>query len=86
LIRPPDIEPERGEIVLLDLDADGEADLTGIVTDTAEMLHFVEGDLGHALPDFIRKMLKPLGRWQSSQSKYALCCLAQANYLGKEVF
>ena len=38
------------------------------------------------LPDFIRKMLKPLGRWQSSQSKYALCCLAQANYLGKEVF
>lgn len=38
------------------------------------------------LPDFIKKMLKPLGRWQSSQSKYAMCCIAQANYLGKEVF
>ena len=38
------------------------------------------------LPDFIRHMLKPLGRWQSSQSKYAMCCLAQANFFGKDVF
>ena len=38
------------------------------------------------LPDFIKKLLKPLGRWQSSQSKYAMCCIAQANYLGKDVF
>ena len=38
------------------------------------------------LPDYIRSMLKPLGRWQSSQSKYAMCCIAQANYLGKDVF
>ncbi|MBR2088608.1 MAG: hypothetical protein IJ906_16090, partial [Oscillospiraceae bacterium] len=51
LIRPPDTAAERGEIVLLDLDADGEADLTGIVTDAAETLHFVEGDLGHAVAE-----------------------------------
>ena len=38
------------------------------------------------LPDFIRSMLRPLGRWQSSQSKYAMCCIAQANLLGKDVF
>ena len=38
------------------------------------------------LPEYIKKMLKPLGRWQSSQSKYAMCCIAQANYLGKDVF
>ena len=38
------------------------------------------------LPAFIKKMLRPLGRWQSSQSKYAMCCIAQANYLGKDVF
>lgn len=38
------------------------------------------------LPEFIRHMLKPLGRLQSSQSKYALCCLAQANYFGKDVY
>ena len=38
------------------------------------------------LPNFIKHMLKPLGRWQSSQSKYAMCCLAQANYFGKDVF
>ena len=38
------------------------------------------------LPDFIKSMLRPLGRWQSSQSKYAMCCLAQANYLGKDVY
>ena len=49
LIRGPDTEPERGEVILLDLDADGEADLTGIITDAAETLHFVEGDLGHAV-------------------------------------
>ncbi len=38
------------------------------------------------LPNHIRQMLRPLGRWQSSQSKYAMCCLAQANYFGKDVF
>jgi VTC domain. len=38
------------------------------------------------LPDFIRHMLRPLGRWQSSQSKYAMCCLAQANYFGRDVY
>lgn len=38
------------------------------------------------LPDFIKRMLKPLGRWQSSQSKYAMCCIAQANYFGKDVY
>ena len=38
------------------------------------------------LPDFVRHMLRPLGRWQSSQSKYAMCCIAQANLLGKDVF
>lgn len=51
LIRGPDTEPERGEVILLDLDADGEADLTGIITDAAETLHFVEGDLGHAVAE-----------------------------------
>lgn len=38
------------------------------------------------LPDFIKQLLKPLGRWQSSQSKYAMCCIAQANYFGKDVY
>ena len=38
------------------------------------------------LPNHIRQMLRPLGRWQSSQSKYAMCCLAQSNYLGKDVY
>ncbi len=38
------------------------------------------------LPDYIRQMLRPLGRWQSSQSKYAMCCIAQANYFGKDVY
>ena len=38
------------------------------------------------LPEYVRRMLRPLGRWQSSQSKYAMCCLAQSNYLGKDVY
>ena len=38
------------------------------------------------LPDYIKKMLRPLGRWQSSQSKYAMCCIAQANLFGKDVY
>lgn len=38
------------------------------------------------LPNFIKHMLRPLGRWQSSQSKYAMCCLAQANLFGKDVY
>lgn len=38
------------------------------------------------LPEYIKKLLKPLGRWQSSQSKYAMCCIAQANYFGKDVY
>lgn len=38
------------------------------------------------LPEYIKKMLRPLRLWQSAQSKYAMCCIAQANYLGKVVF
>ena len=38
------------------------------------------------LPDYIKSMLRPLGRWQSSQSKYAMCCIAQANCFGKDVY
>ena len=38
------------------------------------------------LLDYINKMLRPLGRWQSSQSKYAMCCIAQANLFGKDVY
>ena len=40
------------------------------------------------LPQFIRRMLrsKKLSLWQSAESKYAMCCIAQSNYLGKVVF
>lgn len=38
------------------------------------------------LPEYIKKMLRSLNLWQSAESKYALCCLAQSNYLGKVVF
>lgn len=38
------------------------------------------------LPNFIRRMLLPLNLWQSAESKYAMCCLAQSNYLGKVVY
>ena len=39
------------------------------------------------LPQFIRRMLrsKKLSLWQSAESKYSLCCIAQANYFGKVV-
>jgi VTC domain. len=39
------------------------------------------------LPQFIRRMLrsKKLSLWQSAESKYSLCCIAQSNYLGKVV-
>ena len=40
------------------------------------------------LPQFIRRMLrsKKLSLWQSAESKYSLCCIAQANYFGKVVY
>ena len=38
------------------------------------------------LPEYIKKMLRSLSLWQSAQSKYAMCCIAQSNYLGKAVF
>ena len=38
------------------------------------------------LPEYIKKMLRSLNLWQSAESKYAMCCLAQSNYLGKVVF
>lgn len=38
------------------------------------------------LPQYIKKMLRSLNLWQSAESKYAMCCLAQSNYLGKVVF
>ena len=38
------------------------------------------------LPRFVSKMLRPLNLWQSAQSKFAMCCLAQTNYLGKVVY
>jgi VTC domain. len=40
------------------------------------------------LPQFIRRMLrsKKLSLWQSAESKYSLCCMAQSNYLGKVVY
>ena len=47
LIRPPDTDPGRGYVILLDSDADGEADRTGIITGTDEVLTFIEGNLEH---------------------------------------
>ena len=40
------------------------------------------------LPQFIRRMLrsKKLSLWQSAESKYSLCCMAQSNYFGKVVY
>lgn len=38
------------------------------------------------LPEYIKKMLRSLSLWQSAESKYAMCCLTQSNYLGKVVF
>ena len=40
------------------------------------------------LPGFVRRILrsKKLSLWQSAESKYSLCCLAQSNYLGKVVY
>ena len=40
------------------------------------------------LPGFIRRILrsKKLSLWQSAESKYSLCCIAQANYLGKVLY
>lgn len=38
------------------------------------------------LPNYIKQILRSVSRWQSSQSKYAMCCLAQAHYLGKDIF
>ena len=37
------------------------------------------------LPEIVRKMLRSLRLWQSAQSKFTMCCLAQANYLGRVV-
>ena len=40
------------------------------------------------LPQFIRRLLrsKKLSLWQSAESKYSLCFMAQSNYLGKVVY
>lgn len=38
------------------------------------------------LPTYIKQMLRSMNRWQSSQSKYALCCLAQSHYFGKDLY
>ena len=40
------------------------------------------------LPNIVRRLLrsKKLSLWQSAESKYAICCLAQSNYLGKVVY
>ncbi len=40
------------------------------------------------LPSFIRRLLrsKKLSLWQSAESKYSFCCVAQSNYLGKVVY
>ena len=40
------------------------------------------------LPGFIRRMLrsKKLSLWQSAESKYSMCCIAQSNYYGKVVY
>ena len=38
------------------------------------------------LPRYVSRLLRPLPLWQSAQSKFAMCCLAQANYFGKVVY
>ncbi len=38
------------------------------------------------IPDYIKQILRSVSRWQSSQSKYVMCCLAQSHYFGKDVF
>ena len=40
------------------------------------------------LPNIVRRLLrsKKLSLWQSAESKYAMCCLAQANYFGKIIY
>lgn len=38
------------------------------------------------LPTHVKQILRSMNRWQSSQSKYAMCCLAQSHYFGKDVF
>ena len=40
------------------------------------------------LPSFIRRLLrsKKLSLWQSAESKYSFCCVAQSNYLGTVVY
>lgn len=38
------------------------------------------------LPETVKKMLRSLRLWQSAESKFSLCCLAQSNYLGKVVY
>ena len=51
LLHSPDSEPQRGNIILLDTDADGEADLTGIITDTEELLTVIEGDCDNTVAE-----------------------------------
>ena len=49
LLRPPDSAPERGNVVFLDDNADGEADRTGIVTSVQDTLTVIEGDRDNAV-------------------------------------
>lgn len=51
MILPPDSKPERGGILLLDTDANGEADRTGIITGTESELTVIEGDYENAVAE-----------------------------------
>lgn len=51
LLHPPETVPERGDVILLDADADGAADRTGIITGAGEMLTVIEGDREHAVAE-----------------------------------
>ncbi len=38
------------------------------------------------LPNYVKQILRSVSRWQTAQSKYTTCCLAQSHYFGKDVF
>ncbi|MDD6395141.1 MAG: polyphosphate polymerase domain-containing protein [Firmicutes bacterium] len=38
------------------------------------------------IPNYVKQMLRSVSRWQTAQSKYTTCCLAQSHYFGKDVF
>lgn len=51
MLHPPDSEPCRGNIVLLDTDTDGKADRTGIISNTEDRLKIIEGDHDNAVAE-----------------------------------